>query len=234
MTTPRRAVSARALIATLLVALAACSAQPVGLPPAGGSSPEDREPPGDDDGNGPADCAGASCAAVPGDGSRCGNGRVERGEQCDDGRNNGPDRRCNAVCKLNVCGDGDTRIGVEQCDGGNGTPRDTATCDADCTLPTCGDGHVNAAAGEQCDDGANNGGPGSVCTQFCQLARCGDGILEQGEQCDSGTGSDTATCDADCTIAVCGDGYVNLAAGEQCDDGNNISGDGCSAACRLE
>jgi cysteine-rich repeat protein len=68
-----------------------------------------------------------------------------------------------------VCGDGDRRVGIEQCDAGNGSPLDTATCDSDCTLPACGDAHINVAAGEQCDDGALNGTPSSQCSTSCRV-----------------------------------------------------------------
>jgi cysteine-rich repeat protein len=99
----------------------------------------------------------------------CGDGIISFGEQCDDAAGNGAGQRCSASCQLNVCGDGDRLIGVEQCDGGTGSPRDTATCDADCTFPVCGDGHVNVVAGETCDDGALNGTPGSQCSTSCRL-----------------------------------------------------------------
>ena len=44
---------------------------------------------------------------------------------------------------------------------------------------------------------------------------CGNGSPEPGEECDTGSASET--CDADCTRATCGDGTVNEKAREQCD-----------------
>jgi cysteine-rich repeat protein len=162
----------------------------------------------------------------------CGNHVVDPGEQCDDA-SNGPHLRCNAMCRFNVCGDGDVLTGTEQCDGGaNGVKKDTATCDSDCTLPACGDGHKNTLAGEQCDDG--NTTDGDACENNCTLPVCGNGIRDPGEQCDGGAGGvkrDTATCDSDCTFAVCGDGHVNMAAGEVCDDGNALVCGSCNATC---
>ena len=65
---------------------------------------EDCAVPGDEDGNGLADCDDDACAALaacqPG---VCGNGLTERGEQCDDRVETAG---CNADCTLARCGDG--------------------------------------------------------------------------------------------------------------------------------
>jgi cysteine-rich repeat protein len=62
---------------------------------------------------------------------RCGDGVVDPGEQCDDGDGrNAAHLRCNAMCRLNVCGDGDVLTGVEECDDGNTNPNDS--CDNSC------------------------------------------------------------------------------------------------------
>jgi hypothetical protein len=148
----------------------------------------------------------------------CGNGVLEQGEQCDDGANNGPNNRCNN-CRLNVCGDGNTLTGVEQCDDGVGGVRtDSATCDNDCTFAVCGDGHLNLAAGEFCDDGAKNGTSQSTCSATCHLVTCGNGVLEQGEQCDDGANNGPTNRCNNCRFNVCGDGNT-LTGVEQCDDG---------------
>jgi len=61
----------------------------------------------------------------------CGNGRVELGEECDDGNNTSCDG-CSASCRIERCGDGVVQCG-EQCDDGplNGAAGDR--CDATCT-----------------------------------------------------------------------------------------------------
>jgi cysteine-rich repeat protein len=50
--------------------------------------------------------------------SVCGNGRVERDEECDDGNKIAEDG-CLPSCKLATCGDGIRRAHVEECDDGN-------------------------------------------------------------------------------------------------------------------
>lgn len=61
---------------------------------------------------------------------------------------------------------------------------------------------------------------------------CGNAVVDDGEDCDPGTGLDEAGCNFDCSAVVCGDGYPNLAAGEECDDGNGTSVDDCTPECR--
>jgi hypothetical protein len=58
---------------------------------------------GDEDGNGKADCDDEVCLSVPACQSLCGNGKVERGESCDDGK---ATARCDIDCTPPVCGDG--------------------------------------------------------------------------------------------------------------------------------
>ncbi len=136
----------------------------------------------------------------------CGDGVVDRNEQCDDGNRRGCDG-CDADCKLEpgwVCGDGvlSTDCG-EECDDGPGN--DDAlpnACRTNCTRAHCGDGVLDA--GEGCDDGNLTSCDG--CSDRC--------VPEPG--------------------LVCGDGIPEVLCGEQCDDGNAIVGDGCGSACKLE
>ena len=150
----------------------------------------------------------------------CGDENVNEaaGEECDDGNGIMTDR-CAAGCLRNVCGDGFTYEGVEQCDDRG----ESATCDDDCTAVACLDGNVNETAGEACDDG--NVSNTDACLNNCELARCGDGVtrtdLSEGEAgyeyCDKS--GEAVDCDDDCTPVACLDGNLNETAGESCDDG---------------
>jgi len=56
---------------------------------------------------------------------------------------------CNALCRIEECGNGVVDVG-EACDDGNDN-----TCDgcSSCTIDMCGDGLVCASQNEACDDG---------------------------------------------------------------------------------
>src|SRR5690606_18310394 len=82
----------------------------------------------------------------------CGNGRVEEGEQCDDG-NFDDDDDCSNACTISAyCGDGVTDDG-EDCDDGNAVNDDGCTNACIKTNKNCGNGVVDEADGEECDDG---------------------------------------------------------------------------------
>ena len=139
----------------------------------------------------------------------CGDGVIQKGEECDDGNNRDYDG-CSNICKREQyeCGNGIVESGNgEQCDNGalNGTPE--SLCDAQCRLkrpPQCGDGVLDRST-EECDLGAgfNRNGQDSECLENCLLPYCGDG-------------------------------FTQYTRGEQCDDGNLYDSDGCSHLCRTE
>jgi fibro-slime domain-containing protein len=175
--------------------------------------------------------------------TKCGNGRVDGAEQCDDGNKVGADG-CNALCQIEAdwecpptggaciytarCGDGKVSSS-EACDDGNADPNDG--CAADCSavetgwqcrvpgrrcIPFCGDGLITGT--ENCDDG--NANPDDGCSVRCQV--------EPGWTCTPGGG---------CTKAQCGNGIVET--GETCDlgaDNGKFHGDGsgCSKTCTQE
>jgi cysteine-rich repeat protein len=70
--------------------------------------------------------------------SRCGDGRVEGAEECDDGNSNDSDA-CLSTCKWATCGDGHVRAGVEECDDGNQVDGDG--CSSRCLRCDDGDGN---------------------------------------------------------------------------------------------
>jgi len=163
----------------------------------------------------------------------CGNGFMERGEQCDD-KNGRSGDGCDAICRIEFCGDG-----IVQPNGKDGK-FDTAD-DEDCD-----NGSICAASGKSCrEDMDCTVGDTCVydsafdrrCNQ-CHFRNCGDGIYHLGEECDDGNTRSGDGCNATCYIEraapanVCGDG--NVGTGEQCDDGNVESGDGCSSTCQKE
>jgi cysteine-rich repeat protein len=150
-----------------------------------------------------------SCA---GDGSKCGDGIEQEGEECDDGNIMSGDG-CAYNCKVEVfCGNGVCESGEihtcpTDCDiCGNSicdVTESVSTCFPDCF---CGNG--------SCDHGEDT----SICPNDCQsVPNCGNAICELGETtntclqdcyclndtCDDG--ETQATCPQDCTGAVCGD-----------------------------
>ena len=74
----------------------------------------------------------------------CGNGVLDRGEECDDG-NDDPTDECHQ-CVAAVCGNGRVEAD-EECDDGNPTDFDGCT---DCRVAVCGDGVTEGH--EECDD----------------------------------------------------------------------------------
>ncbi len=192
--------------------------------------------------------------------SVCGNGTMERGEDCDD-RNTASSDGCSNRCLHEgslggaVCGNRLPETG-EDCDDGNTTNGDG--CSNRCLHEgsaaggaVCGNRDIGD--GEDCDDGNTTSGDG--CTSSClhegsrpgPLSVCGNGTRESGEACDDGNaangdgcsnrclleGNDVA-CDAVTSDRCCGNAVAERPVGESCDDGNTVNGDGCSARCLLE
>ena len=179
-----------------------------------------------------SDCtSGYLCAA---DGrcvsAECGNGVLDDGEECDNGKDNG----------IKECA-----YGEESC----------TVCTTECKRTAgvsslCGDGKIDSHYGETCDYAGGNGKTNcaygktgcTVCTATCQevpgtVSYCGDASVDgtNGEICDDGGDNGKyGHCNATCKgwAARCGDGVVDTADGESCDDGNTEDGDYCSADCK--
>jgi cysteine-rich repeat protein len=216
----------------------------------------------DDDGDGLVDCDDPDCALSEFC-ATCGNGKIDPGEDCDDGfaRNGTPGDRCSRYCILATCGNGHVDPG-EECDDGNLIPGDG--CNAHCKIDHCGDhkldpeeqcepsqfdprcddqchahpppgcGNGVVDPGEQCDDGNNKSGDG--CSADCTLEFCGDAVVESGSpffEQCDDADPNTPTCSG-CRLPVCGNFVVEK--GEQCDDGpsNGTPTDPCTADCKLK
>jgi len=121
-----------------------------------------------DDGNDIDDDACTNDCGIP---AICGDGKVDPGEQCDDGSNTGEYGGCNADCTLApYCGDGVPQEN-EDCDyGALNTPPDNAEyggCLTSCKLgPHCSDGTLQSEY-EECDDG--NLVNGDRCSDACRV-----------------------------------------------------------------
>jgi cysteine-rich repeat protein len=147
----------------------------------------------------------------------CGNGRLDAGEDCDDGNLLDGDC-CSSTCHYDAfgatCDDGNAASVLDHCNG-------YGVCQA------CNNGVYEP--GETCEDG--NTVDGDCCSSTCQLD-------PEGAACDDGLACSTAAaCDAygvchpsagDC----CGDGVVQPELGESCDDGNVSDDDCCLATCQ--
>lgn len=108
----------------------------------------------------------------------CGDGKVDEGEECDDGNDDDQDA-CLNDCERATCGDGVTRLdlpieqGGEACDDGNDDDQDA--CTNACKEAVCGDGILRQGVDprdvgyEECDDG--NRTPGDGCNADC-LTEC--------------------------------------------------------------
>jgi TonB family protein len=96
----------------------------------------------------------------------CGNGKLERGEECDDGNTLDADG-CSSTCQIEppACGNGKVEAG-EQCDDGNLVDGDgcSSTCQREAPA-VCGNGKLER--GEECDDGNLVDGDG--CSPTCRI-----------------------------------------------------------------
>lgn len=170
----------------------------------------------------------ATCHEIPPP-PACGDGRLDPGEQCDDGNRSNKDD-CPNTCMPARCGDGFVHTKgsppFEQCDDGDTAPGDG--CSPVCMLE-CGNGVLDGACSE--------GTVGAACSvnADCDSAPlAGDGVCV-GETCDLGAGNlckpGEQICSNRCLLVSCGNGAVEC--DEECDLGaaNGVPGSGCSSQC---
>jgi len=160
---------------------------------------------------------------------RCGNGTIDRGEDCDppgSACTNGELCTNDCTCPVPVCGNGTIDPG-EDCDPPGSPCNDgDGVCSDDCTckVPLCGNGTIDP--GEQCDP------PGSACADgvtcapdcTCPAPLCGNGVVDPGEECDP-PGSPCPSgvpCSANCSCGTEPTGCCECPAGTTapvCQDG---------------
>ncbi|MDO8505134.1 MAG: IPT/TIG domain-containing protein [bacterium] len=156
----------------------------------------------------------------------CGNGRLDRGEECESNFEGTFESWC-----------------------------DEQTCLRQGSVPAarCGNGRIDP--GEECDPNSpllNSPAKKTLCNATCQWTGtlrptssggqgCGNARIEIGEDCDDGNLRPADGCDSNCRnegsasgdVPACGNGGAPDA-GEDCDDGNIAEGDGCSSKCLNE
>jgi fibro-slime domain-containing protein len=135
-------------------------------------------------------------------GTKCGDGEIGPGEDCDDGPMNlGGYNQCRPDCTFGPrCGDA-IQQEQEVCDLGEALNRgEYGGCAPNCQLgPHCGDSL--ASDGEKCDDGVNDGGYGECAAGCVPGPVCGDGGFQPGfEECDDANNIDDDGCSAACKI----------------------------------
>jgi len=179
--------------------LAACSIKNENFTPLR----EECEVPGDEDGNGVADCGDPACASAVVCQPVCGNGKREMGEGCDDGNVVDGDG-CDGNCMVTSCGNGIATEG-EVCDDANTVSGDG--CDNNCTVTACGNAVMTQ--GEGCDDG--NLASGDGCDANCTATACGNGVMTAGEMCDDGNVASGDGCDSRKVLReYCSDGTTKV------------------------
>ncbi|MDX9721041.1 MAG: hypothetical protein RBU37_09840, partial [Myxococcota bacterium] len=166
-----------------------------------------------------ATCDAFDTALCEGTPLTCGNGRIDDGEDCDNGEENSDELAdaCRTNCTNPGCGDGVVDTG-EGCDTGlENSDSEPDACRTTCQPASCGDTVIDT--GESCDDGGDNSDTkADACRTSCQEAGCGDGVVDSGEGCDNGTANSDTEADAcrlSCQEAGCGDGVVDSA--EDCE-----------------
>ncbi|MEK7516420.1 MAG: Ig-like domain-containing protein, partial [Patescibacteria group bacterium] len=174
--------------------------------------------------------------------SVCGNGIVERGEDCDGGSGCSSSNCLHLGSAPLACGNGTLQAGEDCDDGGPNGRRGKCSNDSTKICSELTAATDCPAAGAACV--FNGDGCSAACLNEGALpgiSICGNGDRGDGEDCDDGNANSGDGCSADCLNegtgpapagGVCGDGVVGPA--ESCDDGTSENGDGCSAVCLNE
>jgi cysteine-rich repeat protein len=182
---------------------------------------------------------------------RCGNGILEKNEDCDLGPDNSANGNCTTDCKFNFAGSISPPMGVVNTTllmmddlrlikvnithPGEDIEVSTKGPDGHCTVSTALQLYdpTQAPLGSTRDDGM---GGNCAAIRFPQddfatnLAPGAYFLVVSNAGMTGGMVTVTVTIHE----PMCGNGAVETLSGEQCDDGNTTSGDGCSSTCKIE
>ena len=199
--------------------------------------------------NGKYGFCNSDCSALM---PKCGDGKIQRSEncdgytncvvieglnaneECDDGTENGEYGKCNLECTgISRCGDGVQQLGYENCDESDDLNGTYGHCNNSCTAITgfCDDGILQKAS---C-------GGTAACFEIPGAdEECDKGYQNGNTKCAYGEKS-CVVCTKQCKIAsgtdisYCGDGDIDEENGELCDDGTQNGTFGkCDETCREE
>jgi len=176
--------------------------------------------------------------------TRCGDGALDQGEECDDAGSNSDTvaDACRTSCTPAHCGDNVVDTGEVCDDGAANSDLSPDACRSDCQPSRCGDNLADTGeacdgpdlAGQSCTDFGYVDPAGLGCTPQCMFDSsactpiCGNGTTEPGEECDDGAANSDTTpnaCRTSCLLPACGDGVKDI--GEICDTAD-LGGSDCT------
>ncbi|MBI1813247.1 DUF4215 domain-containing protein [Candidatus Peregrinibacteria bacterium] len=177
-------------------------------------------------------CSGSPSVCVPGEAqhqSSCGNGIIERGEQCDDGNTTNADG-CSDACALEtgfVCA-GQPSV----CQKGKIASSAPLVHQAAPPEPTTSSASSSSPAPIVSSSSSAPVASSASASSSASSGRLSHRAINMLSSSSSAGVTQTATVSSKTIFTGCGDGIV--VGTEQCDDGNTNGGDGCSGTCTLE
>lgn len=165
----------------------------------------------------------------------CGDGRVDPGEECDNGSGRNGDGNCSVTCQFLACGDGIVSQNLqEECEP---TREEVYAVDPETGVLTTELRFTGAACGIGCsvplcnEQGICSGGCKRTFKAACTASVASASSNQSLSSSASGTRVAASSSASSVAIARCGNGIRDP--GEQCDDGNLLDTDNCTIACKL-